>query len=1115
MKAGIGRRGLLRHALLLAGAAKIPTSATARFTSMATPGGKLSREFRDPPDGARPRVWWHWMNGNITKEGIDADLAWMKRVGIAGIQTFDGSLDTPQVVETRLPYMSEGWKDAFRHAVAKAEAQGLEFTIASAPGWSETGGPWLKPGSAMKKLVWSELDVTGGLVDAARVPLPPTTTGPFQDIPGGGADPAKPYSGPPLPTFYRDSAVIAYRIPPAERELKPTITASSAIDTAKLTDGDRVGSVSLPIGHGGVGWVQFSYSEPQTIRAATLVLEPGLRVGPVLPSWPVGRIEASDDGKAFRTIASLPPRGSPQQTIAFPSTTARHFRLVLEPRFAPLSIGVVTIPPRTVAAHKLMQVEFLSGARIARFEDKAGWSPAPDLDADPTPPVSADAVIATGDVVDLTGRMGRDGALDWTPPPGRWRVVRLGWSLTGKLNNPASPEGTGLEVDKLNRAHVADYAQAYLGAYEQVVGRDMMGARGISHMVTDSYEALAANWTDDILEQFARRRGYNPTPWLPALVGRVVESAVASDRFLWDFRRTLSDLIADSHYGELSRQLHARGMRRYGESHEGMRAFVGDGMEAKKSADIPMGAAWTVFAKRPFQPDLLESGSVAHLYGQNIVAAESFTAMTPAYGFAPEQLKPMADMMMANGVNRFVIHTSVHQPVETPGPGVTLGPFGQWFTRKETWAEMAGGWMNYLARSSHLLQQGRFAADILWFYGEDDNITSLYSDTKPDVPRGFAFDFVNADALRNLLSVKDARITAPSGASYRLLVLDPAARMTLPTLRHVAEMVRAGGIIVGAKPEESPSLADDQAAFAQLAEATWNDTAHVFPTIDAALATIGLEPDADFGAAAPSLAFVHRRLADGNVYFIANPGDAEIATEASLRVVHGTPELWRAEDGQIRPVSYRIEGGRTVIPLSLTPCDAVFIVFRGARAASSLQVQPERIEPVASIDGPWALSFPAGSGAPTAATFSALHSWSEDDAPGIRYFSGVAAYHKAVDLPGSALKEGRLLLDLGDVKSIAQVWVNGKSVGTAWKSPFRLDITDAARPGRNRLDIRVANLWPNRMIGDKQPGATKRFADATYLPYQASSPLLPSGLLGPVQLVRQLRPDKRNGRHGI
>ena len=532
-----------------------------------------------------------------------------------------------------------------------------------------------------------------------------------------------------------------------------------------------------------------------------------------------------------------------------------------------------------------------------------------------TPPVPPADAVRKADVIDLTARMKADGALSWTPPSGRWIILRIGYSLTGARNSPASPEATGLEVDKLSPAHVKAYFDNYLGQYKDTVG-ELMGKRGLQYIITDSWEAGVANWTDGMIAEFSRRRGYDMKPWLPVLAGRVVESAEASDRFLWDFRKTLGEMTAEYHYDELSTMLRQRGMGRYTESHESGRAFIGDGMEVKRKSDVPMSAMWTSQPGRTggqYDADVRESASVAHIYGQNLVAAESLTAGSGAWSFSPETLKPTADRLLAMGLNRFVIHTSVHQPVNDKIPGLGLGPFGQWFTRHETWAESARPWTTYLARSSFLLQQGRFMADILYYYGEDSNITALFSSKPPEIPAGYNFDYVNSDALLNTFSAAGGKLSTASGASYRVLALDPNSRhMPLAVLRKIRALVSAGVAVVGPRPIDSPSLADDQAEFRAIVGEIWG-TGNVkgkldeSRTIGQALAGLGAAPDFEYAKPRQdtTLLFVHRELADGDLYWVGNSGDRGEILEATFRVRGKAPEIWRPDTGSIEPASYR------------------------------------------------------------------------------------------------------------------------------------------------------------------------------------------------------------------
>ena len=650
-----------------------------------------------------------------------------------------------------------------------------------------------------------------------------------------------------------------------------------------------------------------------------------------------------------------------------------------------------------------------------------------------------------------------------------------------------------------------------------------MGKRGIEYVVTDSWEAGAQNWTDDMIAQFTKRRGYDPRPWMPVLAGRVVESSEASDRFLWDLRKTIADLMADEHYGQVEASLKERGMGHYGESHESGRAFVADGMEVKKLDEIPMSAMWiqmpgvnkTMFG---YNADDRESASVAHIYGQNLAAAESMTSCdsSTAWAWSPATLKPTADQELLNGINRIVIHESAHQPLIDKAPGLTLGPCGQWFNRNETWAEQANVWIDYLARSSFLLQQGHFAADVLYFYGEDSNVTALFATKAPDVPAGYGFDYINADGLIHELNVADGRITTGSGMSYKLLALDPYSKhMSLPVLRGIHKLVERGAVVAGEKPIDTPSLADDQAEFKKLNDELFGDGTGVHTVgkgkvyagrnAEAALKALAVDPDFDYSKpqSDSQILFVHRKLADGDIYFLDNRGDRASSVEASFRVTGKAPELWYAETGKMVPASYRIADGRTFVPLRLEPWGTVFVVFRKAAKAASTTLPKETESQLGTVDGPWSVAFQPGRGAPASLTLDKLTSWSENEDPGVKYFSGTGTYTKTLQAPPDWFQPGaKLWIDLGDVKNLAEVAVNGKSFGVVWHAPYRVDVTGALKPGANELTIKVIDPWVNRLIGDQQPDAAVKYTFAPSKPYKAKSPLVPSGLLGPVTVLR-------------
>jgi len=543
-----------------------------------------------------------------------------------------------------------------------------------------------------------------------------------------------------------------------------------------------------------------------------------------------------------------------------------------------------------------------------------------------------------------------------------------------------------------------------------------MGKKGIRYVINDSWEAGSQNWTDNMLAQFKKLRGYDPIPWLPVFAGRVVESSAASDDFLWDFRKTIADLIATEHYDQLEESLHERGMAHYGESHESGRAFVADGMEVKKMNEVPMSAMWT---QRPgvnqpqygYNADDRESASVAHIYGQNIAAAESLTAAAAPWAWSPATLKPTADQELLNGINRFVIHESAHQPLIGKAPGLTLGPFGQWFNRNETWAEQAAPWIDYLARSSYMLQQGHYGADLVYFYGEDSNLTAIFEHKAPEIPAGYAFDYINADALIHELSVSRGQIVTKSGMQYRVLGLDPYSRhMSLPVLRAIAKLAEDGAVIAGPKPTDDPSLADDHAEFERLSSQLFGDgtgvhnfgkgTVYAGQTLAEVFGALNLKPDFEYARQpdAPDVEFAHRKLRNGDIFFVDNRSDHEATIDAAFRVAGKQPELWRAETGKSEAVSFNVAHGRTTVPLRLEPWGTVFVLFRKPTSETSYVLPPVKETKVASVAGPWDVAFQPGRGAPASITLNELSDWSSSNDSRVKYFSGIGTYTKTLQI---------------------------------------------------------------------------------------------------------------------
>ena len=535
---------------------------------------EIYKGFINPPQEAKPRVWWHWMDGNITEEGIYKDLLWMNRIGIGGFHQFDASLYTKPIVKERLVYMTPKWKKAFRYAIHLADSLNMEVGIASAPGWSSTGGPWVNPKNAMKKLVWRTFTVEGQKMFSGKLPSPYTTTGEFQNIPIRNMN--------NYTEYYEDIATIAVRLPSEElslNELDAEITSSGGnFSLHKLTDGDFTNAELLPFNpFDKYGWIEYSFPKPQTIRALSFVS------GRLRTEWrsespqTVNFLQCSDNGVDYRMVCGIPDGGNAQQTISIPETTARYFRVL------------VPNPTNNAPGTQIPEFVLHPTVKINHTEEKAGFSSPHDLMNYPTP--ETNTPIDKKNVIILTNKLDSNGILKWNVPEGKWRIYRFGYSLTGKRNHPAPAEATGLEVDKLDPESWLSYFRTYMDMYKEAAG-GFMGKRGIQYIITDSYEAHWQTWTPSLPSFFKHKYGYDLLPWLPVLTGEIIENTSESECFLRDWRLAIAELYRKN-YDRINSIVKEYGLKgRYTEAHENGRVYVGDGMEIKRTATFPMAALW-------------------------------------------------------------------------------------------------------------------------------------------------------------------------------------------------------------------------------------------------------------------------------------------------------------------------------------------------------------------------------------------------------------------------------------------------------------------------------------------------------------------------------------------
>lgn len=860
----------------------------------AAPADPLAAGFAQPPADTRPRTFWFWMNGHVTRDGITRDLEAMHRVGIGGVITYDGGTYLPA---GPVGYLDPAWRSLMTHAIQEGDRLGIDIGLHNSPGWSSSGGPWIQPAQAMQQLVWTETTVQGGRHVELQLGQPQANNG-----------------------YYHDAFVIAFPALAGETTRYEDAIARITTGTGREVPKDDLsdGRLDTSVAVSPQDFLQIEFKEAVELHALTV--QPA-----ATGRCPSLQVMVSLDGQAFTKVT----------TVANPG---RHGILAPAVRsFAPVRARWVRLLP--AAAGVVAEVVLHRTPRIPDWVAKANFDYRVTGQLAVPVPVPAAAAVDPQSVVDLTARAPA-GRLVWDAPPGAWTVLRIGHTPTGQENVAASAAGRGLECDKLSAAATEFH-------FNHVVGQIMadaaaVGAKGLGTVTIDSYEAGMQNWTADFPAEFRRRAGYAITGYLPALFGRVVGDAGVAERFLFDFRRVQADLMAENYYGKMNELARTRGLKFFVEAY-GPGNF--DELRTSGVPDVPMTEFWS---RTPWTPNRVVKmvTSAAHVYGKPVVAAESFTgeAQTSRWLDYPYALKVLGDDMFAHGMNLMIFHRYAHQPHPDAAPGMAMGPYGFNFERTNTWFEEAGGWIAYLRRTQFMLQQGTYVADVLYFTGERSPDPSQYA--LPVLPAGHNYDLVNTDVLLHRVTVKAGDYVLPEGGRYRLLVLPPELKaMTPALLRKLRDFVAGGATLLGPKPVFSPTLAGypaSEAEMRRMADELW-DPARPGPgrvltgrTIAEALHELGAQPDFTFAGTRPDAAvsWEHRMLADGDLFFVSNRQRRVEEITASFRGMAGRqPEIWRPETGgrELAAVD-GVVGDRAVVPLRLEPAESVFVLFRHAQA---------------------------------------------------------------------------------------------------------------------------------------------------------------------------------------
>ena len=886
--------------------------------------GTLETAFRQPPPGAHAKTWWHWMNGNITAEGITLDIEAMKRAGIRGFQIFQVGTGIPK---GPVDYSSAEHTRLLQHAAKEAERLEMEFDIMNCPGWSSSGGPWIPPEFSMKQFTWSETVVRGGgqrVVAELKQPL--TKLG-----------------------YYRDAFVLAF--PALEGESRPWYqtlqrarTNTGAVDRGVLIYADpRIGVELRPPTPGQPAFLELEFSEPFEARSLAAYVVPVLGAPPPshghegTPIW----LEVSDDGVQYRKVCDLDWGGSGPESVEFPGTAS----------FPAARVKFYRI--LSWRAWRIIDLRLSGGARIPHWTRKANFTRSTGFGPDAVE-VPQGSIVDPSKVIDITQYMDTDSRLSWDAPQGTWMVLRIGQTTTGVQNHPAPDGGWGLECDKFSREAYDFHFDHFFGDLLEALGP--LAARGLAGGLIDSYETGMQNWTREFPPEFAKRRGYDLRKYLPAMTGRVVESPEVSERFLWDIRRTCADLMGDYYYGRFAERCRENKLKAYAEPYSG-----GPFEELQSGAhlDVPMGEFWVGQGNNNYSVKL--AGSIGHVFGKPVVGCESFTgdqvfAMWQNY---PYQMKGQGDLMYTQGLNQYIFHRNAMQPHPTAVPGMTMGPWGWECDRTNTIHDGLAGWLEYAARSQNMLRQGTLVADLIYYIGVEVPVdTPVYPEQlKPTPPEGYYYDVANEEAILNRMKGQDGAIVFPDGLSYRVLILPDDKRLNLEVLRKVRDLVKEGIALVGPKPGANPGLTrypDSDSELRQIADEVWGDLngttvtegsygkGRVFWGLPMAtvLDKLNIKPDCAITSRSGDAAinFIHRRAGDAEAYFVANRRRRAEDVVCTFRVKDKQPELWNPETGEITFLDIYDESDAGIrVPLQLNPAESVFVIFRSPAPARHLR----------------------------------------------------------------------------------------------------------------------------------------------------------------------------------
>lgn len=1025
---------------------------------------RLESGFVSPPDSILTSVYWYWISDNISEEGVVKDLYSMKEAGIN--RAFIGNIGLNEN-EGRVKFYSEEWWKITHTALKTATELGIEIGIFNSPGWSQSGGPWVKPNQAMRYLASASVEIKGGGTIDMDLPRP---AGDFEDV-----------------------KLIAF---PSVTPPEPKIVIPATAGVYSQESKHLVFDIKL--------------DKPLTVRSVTVLLND-------TPIHAKALLEVKKNNKYIKLSEFIIDRYNPELNVGFdpyspivlsiPKTIANEFRL-----------NISQMP----SGDAIKGIELSSVPVVERYPEKTlakmfqqplpywheyQWPEQPAVDDE-------SLLVKTGEVRDISGHL-TGNRLRWEAPEGSWTIIRTGMLPTGTTNSPASPKATGLETDKMSKKHIEAHFDAFLGELIRRIPAEDRTCWKV--VVQDSYETGGQNFTDSFLEDFQARYGYDPVPFLPVYTGVVVESQDASDRFLWDVRRLVADKVSYDYVGGLRDVCHTHGLTTWLENY-GHWGFPGEFLQYGGQSDEIGGEFWGSGDLGDIENRA--ASSCGHIYGKTRISAESFTQGGESFMRHPAMMKQRGDRFFAEGINNTLLHVYISQPYEDKNPGVNAW-FGNEFNRKNTWYPHLDLFTSYLKRCNFMLQQGLNVADVAYFIGEDaPKMTGI---TDPALPVGYQFDYINAEVIERDMFVKDGLLTLPHGTQYRILVLPKLETMRPDLLLKLKQLIEAGGVIMGPAPERSPSYQHYPEAdreIRELAATLWGkltETGNRYTrigkgmlindgvTMQEALALTGCVPDCRLKETDP-VHYGHRTVRGMEIYFVSNQSKKTITVSPEFRVKKMQPEWWDATTGAVRvlPAYTQTETG-TIVPLQLEPLESAFIVFRRQTNTQGEEVLATNFpEPrlLLEVNSPWIVAFEKERRGPeTPLVLNEPTDITTLEPFDVKHYSGKLVYTTSVHV--SDKPDGSLFLNLNKVTAMAKVYVNNQYAGGVWTAPYRVDISDLLKEGENELRVEVTTTWMNRLIADSGLPETERLTWLFASGWRPDSPLQPSGLMGPV-VIEQL-----------